>query len=411
MSNYHYTFANDNGNSKHKAMINDSLYVYPNVYSVLHSPLGEVDKSLEEAVRDLHNRMDVRIESKALSSNHRYLIGKAALDSKSDLYNMDVGSIQKHNEDIPIINSLGLLAVKAVQDHYEKKGTLQDAESLEVTVDMTTALPVSLHNAVNQKTFQDRWLNGPHQVKVYVKELALNVVIRFRVVKVLQEGVPALFTIFEDEDGNYRNDDMFDEFKEQYKEELDEEVTGEYFLDKRILHFDIGDGSTEAVYTEGYSVNVEKSDGRKFGLGATLEAAAEKLNLEPKYANTNITRQKLSDFLYVGPGKPNKKRKDAVKALAEPLNELVDGKLMPFMKKRLETLVFEVDVVVVYGGASILAKDNMYKKVLDYCSIYDIQVLWVPAHYCVEMNVRGMNMYNKIKMDELIAEAEELVNQ
>lgn len=92
---------------------------------------------------------------------------------------------------------------------------------------------------------------------------------------VLKEGVPALFAIIEDGNSNYRDDSLFDEFKTDYEYE---QIDSFYLTNKKILHVDIGDGTTELTVTEGYKADQMRSKGEKFGLGQAIEKGTVELS-------------------------------------------------------------------------------------------------------------------------------------
>lgn len=397
MTKYNFAVANDNGNSEHKIMINDELLHQPNVYSVIYSNLGESDDSLETVVSNLYKNIDVRIESKSISGGaNRYLIGHSALSSVggTEIYNMNVQNARKHKENLPVINTLGIIATAAVKKRFHEAKTLENGETIKVETTMTTALPASIHDSKTEGEFQKRFTDNLHEVKVYVKNLTINVQISFNHVKVMKEGVPALFNIIEDGNENYRNDDIFDGFKQEYNYQ---ELDGSHFLEKRLLHLDIGDGTTELVFTEGYTADPKKSVGVKYGLGQAIEKAAVNMSDE---LDIDISRQLISTYLK---DSKHRFRKLAVQHLTQPKKEVAE-KLFADTESRLKTLNYEVDVVVAYGGASILLEDVLHEKLKEYCKKYGIEVLWIPAKFAVDMNVKGMGIFNSIKKEELVSE-------
>lgn len=150
------------------------------------------------------------------------MIGHAAIErNQAQIYNMNIQNIKKHTEDLPVINTLGTIAVEAVKKAYDEKKTLTNGEVIKVTADMTTALPASIHNVESEEYFKNRFLNHLHEVKVYIKDLTVIVQIEFSFVKVMKEGVPALFSLIEDGNNNYRNDDIFEDFNKEYKNNVD----------------------------------------------------------------------------------------------------------------------------------------------------------------------------------------------
>lgn len=392
MTDYKFNISNDNGNSEHKIIINDEMIRQPNVYAVIYSDTGETDDTLDVAVSNLYKNIDVRIESKAINGGtNRYLIGNSALNSVTgtEIYNMNVQNARKDKENLPVVNTLGIIAANAVKKRFKSEGTLHNGETIEVEVTMTTALPASIHTSKTEAFFAERFTENLHEVKLYLKDLVINVQVKFLHVRVLKEGVPALFNIIEDGKGNYRNDDMFNRMKEEYGYP---DLNGVYFSEKRLLHLDIGDGTSELVFTEGYSADPRKSKGLKFGLGQAIEKASVNMSEE---LDIVISRQLLSNYLK----QPKHRfRSLALKHMNEPKIEVAD-KLFAETESRLKTLNYEVDILVVYGGASILLEDVLYDRFKAYCDKFGIKLLWVPHNYAVEMTVKGMAIYNAIKQN------------
>lgn len=396
---YNLLVANDNGNSEQKIRINGVLYRHPNIF-VVNTVGREIGDDIEKAVQELHKNIDVEINSPALGAvTRRYLIGDAALSETIDkIQSIDVSIAEKYNEEIPVVNTLGILAVHAVKEHYKKNKCLKDGETIDLKVDMTTALPASVHRAETESLFANRFLDGLHKVTVFVKSISVNINVSFRVVKVLKEGVPALFTIIEDGKGNYRKDDMFAEFNRDYKKEVD----GEYFLNKTILHTDIGDGTSELIVSHGYKVDEARSTGLRYGLGQYINDAL--VTAERLFGYT-LNRQTLTERLK----SPKKEihRKKALNALSEPLEALAI-RLFKDIDTRVKKLRGEIDVICVYGGASIVLKEYLYEKLKKTFEEEEIQILWIPAKYAVDMNVDGMTIYNDIKMETLIKQVEKM---
>lgn len=73
--------------------------------------------------------------------------------------------------------------------------------------------------------------------------------------------------------------------------------------------------------------------------------------------------------------------------------ESIEKQLKDFLK-------YDIDVIVVYGGASILLKDALYNELKDRYKEFGIEVLWVPEEFATTMNAVGMKMYNDILLEE-----------
>lgn len=402
MTTYKQLIANDNGNGEQKIIINGEFYRYPNTYKIMHNVRQDIDETIESAMPKLENRMEVEIKSKSLLrevGTKRYFVGKLAVETgAAGASAMNIKFVKKHEEDLPIINTLSIVATNAVKQHYKAVGELKDTETIEVECDMSTALPVYVFDEESEKSFAERFMNNIHEVAVYVANITVNVKIKFRYVRVLREGIPALFNIIENGKGQYRADDMFKEFEKEYDKE---NVTGKYFKEKRLLHVDCGSGTTELVFTKGYKPSVDMSTGEEFGIGQAIENAIPALR--KKLHNMKLTRQSVGEFLK----DPEHDFHEVAKECLQAPKEQTANELFELINTHILSLDFQVDVIVVYGGGSILLRDVLYNKLKDYYkneTLKKIEVLWVPEQYAVEMNAKGLEIYNEIKMKKLIEE-------
>lgn len=384
-----FVVANDNGNSEQKISINGDYYKQPNVYQIYNNTPTEV-QPLESVMENLLNNIIVTIDSRAVSQTpSTYVIGKRALEVSNTVRNMDIKRAKKHKETIPVINTLSFLAAYATKKQYEDKKKLEHGEVIEVEVIMTTALPASVHNEFTKTEFANTFTDHYHEVKVHFNNTHTIVKVKFSEVKVVAEGVPALFNIIEDGKGNYRDDDLFDHFRETYdKKDLD----GSYFADKRLLHVDIGDGTTELTFTQGYKHDNGKSTGLDFGLGAALELALVPFQNEMEKYDLKVKRQDLSRYLK---NKESGFHDLAVTCIKQNLEQLVED-LEKAIKDRTSELKLEFDVIVVYGGASIILKDELYTRLVEHFKPINKEILWIPAQHAVDMNVLGMQIFNDL---------------
>ncbi|PHE52684.1 hypothetical protein COF68_34515, partial [Bacillus toyonensis] len=136
---------------------------------------------------------------------------------------------------------------------------------------------------------EQRFTNSNHVVVVYVGEEQVTVSLTFNSANITQEGVPPLYAILEGEE------DMFSDFIKLYKDKLEvETVEKSFFKNKKILHSDIGDGTTEYIYTVGVNPVIDACSGERRGVGHATEEAVKLLNQE---RGTNIKRQQFSQIL------------------------------------------------------------------------------------------------------------------
>lgn len=118
----------------------------------------------------------------------------------------------KYKHDIPLVMNLAMNAGRAVQLAYYEQKTLP--KTLEVNVLMTSAIPASEYTPDKAKHLEERFLKDSHVVIVYVGEEQVTVTLNFDRVKVIQEGVPALYALIESDEQILQN------FHKRYEEVL-----------------------------------------------------------------------------------------------------------------------------------------------------------------------------------------------
>ncbi|WP_066298082.1 ParM/StbA family protein [Bacillus sp. FJAT-29937] len=396
-----YEMANDNGNSKQKAIINDEYFLQPNVHTKILQPNIPGVKPLDLAVEQILDNLVINVMSNSLKqANHgNYLIGTASLaDNKKQPKAMRAGKDLKSDSDLPLINTLGLIAGKAVKDVYQSKGELPNR--IEVKVDMVTALPVSeiAHDFKNREKFRNKFTEHEHQVVVYITQtVAVKVDIKFDFVFVIEEGVTALFSIM----GNKgRTTKLIEALKEQNDSSLVADIDLKKLMDMTILHVEPGDGTTELCITKGYNYLEQYALGLSVGAAYAMDEAREVFQKEE---NMNIARQKFSEFVEQ-PEKHPEYHQIAKGYVDQTVGTLVE-QLMDAIKGQFERTYNEIDLVLAYGGGSILIKEVMLPEIKEHLSHIKrpVLVLWVPKDYAVTMNVDGMNqifkngMFKKLK--------------
>lgn len=396
-----YEMANDNGNSKQKAIINGKLLIQPNVHTKIIQPNLPGVKPLDLAVNEILDNLVVNVMSNSLKpiSHGNYKIGNASLaDNKKKPKAMRAGKDLKSDSDLPLINTLGLIAGKAVKDVYTSKGELP--ERIEVKVDMVTALPVSeiAKDFSNRETFKKKFTNNEHQLIVYLTPTkAVKVDIKFDFVFVIEEGVTAMFSIM----GNKElNSMLIQALKDQNEPSLVADIDIKKLMDMTILHVEPGDGTTEMPITKGYNYLEQFAKGLPVGAAYAMNEAREVFEQQE---NMTIARQKFSEFIEQ-PEKHPDYHHIAKEYLDESVTPLVD-ELMDGIKEQFERTYNEIDLVLGYGGGSILIKDVMLPELKEHISQIKrpVLILWVPKEYAVTMNVDGMNqifkngMFKKLK--------------
>ncbi|GCF76344.1 hypothetical protein BC2926_38850 [Bacillus cereus] len=382
-----YQIGNDNGNHEQDIVINGKMYQFANVYSVVTNSIEDEDISAEEMIPNLLDRLYVTIQSRSINGAHEVFVGKRALEDGENVRNMNIKLGKKHKEDLPLITTLANLAGVAVKETFSKKNKI--VKDIEISVDMTTALPASQWTKETANEFSSRFMDTQHLVTVHLGKTDILVKVNFVFVKTVKEGVVTLFGIIEDEKGKYRNDDLFDEFSKEYNLG---KIDGSYFKDKKILHADIGDGTSEYAVTTGYKTD-GRTHGRPHGIGHALESAIKKF--KEKW-DIEVSRQEFAEYVKK---EGSKYHPIAIDSLAVAKRELAKT-ILEELQMTSKDLKHDYDAIVVYGGGSIQLKDVLYKELKEFCDSVQVKLLWIDKKYAVTMNARGLEIFTKVALPQ-----------
>lgn len=374
----------DIGNDKMKVLepSMETAFKMPNVYRKILKATPSQEYSVEKNVVNLLDQLVVHITSRSIRYSGLFAIGEKALETTEGLRNMDIYNEKKHKSDLPIINTLGYIAARAVQKDYEENKTLSK-DVIEVDTCMSCAIPAGQHNAETAKHLEDRFTKDVHLVIVYVGDEQVTVRINFEKVKVTKEGIPALYAILE------AQEDMFVEYKKEYGLE---NVTGQDFKNSRMMHNDIGSGTIEYVYTVGVNPRPNQCTGARYGVGHAIQNAIDLMSDERQ--GLKINRQQFAKIIE-NPEEYPKDKELALNCLREARLIQIDL-IQTDLESKYNTLMnSEPEVITVYGGGSIEFKDDMYDVLKDFADSVNARVLWIPAKYAVDMNVKGLDILNR----------------
>jgi plasmid segregation protein ParM len=177
---------------------------------------------------------------------------------------------------------------------------------------------------------------------------------------------------------------------------IEKKFNGSYFKDKRILHVDIGDGSTEYPITEGNKFLRQFVYGSHHGAGYAIEDALDEFNRLIHLPDS--PRQFFSDVI------KNPKHKyyaRAIKTLKRPLESQVK-QIVQNVKRQLTKARNEIDLICVYGGGSILMRSILYPQLKELCAERELQLLYIPAEYAVQLNAMGLDAFARGKIYEAL---------
>lgn len=375
--------ANDNGNSEQDLIIDGNLVRQPNVYArVMAMPnLDEVNQAA--VLKDLHNHLLVSIEGSL------YYIGARALESGLPCRAVEVGTDNnKLASSIVYINTLAHTAAAAVM-----KAAAEDEKQLEatisVTVDMSTALPVSYYNKKNAKAFSDKFTGKKHHVVVYIGVKEVVVEITYDFVSVIPEGVTAAFALMS-------KDDYFAEYNEAHDKKLTKSNIGK----KKVLHIAIGEGTTEFPVTEKDHFKPDFISGTNNGNGHAIDAVID--NFKNEYGLIKLTRQEYSDILK----DESHKYHDTAMAFVAPALENQAEEILHKAKQVIQQANNDIDVVCVYGGGSILMREALEGALKTFCERALINVLYLPKEYAVTIEAEGLNVFLNSKIYEAVKKAQ-----
>lgn len=364
---------NDIGNSEHDIVINGILINQPNIFSTTKDLPNLDEINPEYIIENINDNLIVTINSPSCSPAI-YYIGNNALNSGKTIHNMEVGLFNdKVNSDIVIINTLAQIAGYTVKKVFKRDPESINSQ-LKVFVDMATSLPVTQYNKSAAEKLSEKFLKGKHNVIVHVGNHRVDVDIIFEYVKVLPESVSVVFAL-QKMDGN-----IFEEFNTTYNQK----INGSYFINKRILHGSIGEGTTEYPITEDIEFNPNFIKGSNNGIGLAIEAAMENF-LKDVHLRT-YSRQNFSAALKKHDHKYHDK---AYYHIEEPLETEAQA-ILHNLKVELEKANNEVDVMCIHGGGSILMKSKLHSKLIDLCNKADIKLFYVPEQYAVILEALGL---------------------
>ncbi|KQB93062.1 hypothetical protein GEPA3_1982 [Geobacillus sp. PA-3] len=370
--------ANDIGNSETKMIVNDTLIKQPSVVKRLLSKPNVMETNVAKNIANLLDELIVHVTSNAIKRSGLYFIGKRANMTADKVENMNIKLGNKSKHDIPVLMTLSMLAARSVQLAYQENQELPS--SISVDVSMTTAIPASEYSADQARYLEGRFTSNDHVVIVYVGETPVTVTLHFQTVKVTQEGIPALYALLESENEILKN------YNEHYKKQ----AVPKDFANKRILHVDIGDGTTEYVYTVGMNPVTDVCSGEKRGVGHATEEATQLLK-EEVGGFLNLNRQQFMDIFR----DPSHHLHDLAVRFMQEARYSQAQRILEDIQEKYSDIAGNVDVIAVYGGGSIQFKEELYEELLDFANTVHCEVLWIPEKYAVDMNVNGLHVINE----------------
>lgn len=264
-----------------------------------------------------------------------------------------------------MIVTLAGLAIDAMKREYDK-------DKIEVTYDLSVALPVSTISQANAKANSiDSWepmksLFTIHQAEMLKSLLKLITANAFLKVQ-LRQGV------------------VFDETGKviERKVEVGETIIKVDFQNKTLLHFDIGAGTTEVVVTEGVKFNPKVSSGLNYGVKQTILEIIKRWNR--KYPLKSIDSMAEFNEIYF----------DSEHARHNLLKNESQTGMLQLAQQISSVIIDKIDdlkddpYVFIYGGGAAVLKDYLQKILNTKGRTTNVTFLSEPMF----VNARGLLVY------------------
>ena len=376
----------DNGNSEQDMIINGVQLQQADVYGRVIGRLNLEELDQETFINNLEDNLVIGIASSRHVNSGEYYIGNYTLRSGATVRNTEVGAgNNKTDSEVVYLNVIGQIAAHAVKKSYKGDKTITDVE---VNVDMTTALPIVQYNQSEANRFAEKFMDGEHRITVKTPEQDYFVNIKFNYVKVIPEGVTTTFAIVGGAEEIFKtyNQKVKNNINQTTKDSLYiEELNTAYFAkqQRRILHISIGESTTEYPITNGLAFDPNFVQGSNNGNGHAIKKALPLFNNEFR---CNYSRQMYSDVVK----NPNHKfHKDTLDYLVGPLED----EAMEIYRKaadELEKANNEVDVIMVYGGGSILMREFLEPKLENIARQIRSKILYVDKEHTVTLESKGL---------------------
>lgn len=401
---------NGNGNFKGVFKLRDIVYYeQPNVQASFTDeidtsewPLDSVFKLANNLIiseKDSFDLFDFGVNVDDYST--KYFIGSYALERNLDVDQLDITDPngKLHSE----LTTRGLSAYIAAElvkdaclDIKEETGEFTEADldklkELEVNVRLATAIPVRSYSKKVAIELANKFKEKPYELDIYLpKGKKSHVKINYTEVDVtaeakstiyfLQTCVPEVFKSF--------NDKVKKRIEENKSEEGEFYLNNEFFKDKnkKVLHLDIGEGTSEMPRTFGTEWDDANSRGLDKGIGHASDIAIK--TLSQMEGTEHLRHQKQISLALKN--KDNQFMDVIAKAIAPSLR--MQGKAI-CTEAIKEVKRQPTDLVMVYGGGSITLQGIIEKPLEEACRLRRTKVFYIPKEFAVSLNALGLFGY------------------
>ena len=377
---------NDNGNSEQDIIINGVQLQQADVYGRVIGRLNLEELDQDDFIENLENNLVIGIAGSKYVNTGEYSVGNYTLKSGATVRNTEVGAgNNKTDSEVVYLNTIGQIAAYAVKKAHKGDKTISD---IEVNVDMTTALPITQYDKMEAEKFANKFMDGEHRLTVKTPQKDYYVNLKFNFVKVIPEGVTTTFALIGGVDEIYKtyNQKVRENLTKVSKDSLYmEELNTAYFTkeQRRILHISIGESTTEYPITNGIAFDPNFVQGSNNGNGHAIKKALPLFNSEFR---CSYSRQMYSDVVK---SSGHKFHQDTLNYLIGPLEDEAQ-EIYRRAVDELERSNNEVDVIMVYGGGSILMREFLEPKLEAVARQIRSKLLYVDKEYAVTLESKGL---------------------
>lgn len=377
---------NDNGNSEQDIIINGVQLQQADVYGRVIGRLNLEELDQDDFIENLENNLVIGIAGSKYVNTGEYYVGNYTLKSGATVRNTEVGAgNNKTDSEVVYLNTIGQIAAYAVKKAHKGDKTISD---IEVNVDMTTALPITQYDKMEAERFANKFMDREHRLTVKTPQKDYYVNLKFNFVKVIPEGVTTTFALIGGVDEIYKtyNQKVRENLTKVSKDSLYmEELNTAYFTkeQRRILHISIGESTTEYPITNGIAFDPNFVQGSNNGNGHAIKKALPLFNSEFR---CSYSRQMYSDVVK---SSGHKFHQDTLNYLIGPLEDEAQ-EIYRRAVDELERSNNEVDVIMVYGGGSILMREFLEPKLEAVARQIRSKLLYVDKEYAVTLESKGL---------------------
>lgn len=377
---------NDNGNSEQDIIINGVQLQQADVYGRVIGRLNLEELDQDDFIENLENNLVIGIAASKYVNTGEDYVGNYTLKSGATVRNTEVGAgNNKTDSEVVYLNTIGQIAAYAVKKAHKGDKTISD---IEVNVDMTTALPITQYDKMEAEKFANKFMDGEHRLTVKTPQKDYYVNLKFNFVKVIPEGVTTTFALIGGVDEIYKtyNQKVRENLTKVSKDSLYmEELNTAYFTkeQRRILHISIGESTTEYPITNGIAFDPNFVQGSNNGNGHAIKKALPLFNSEFR---CSYSRQMYSDVVK---SSGHKFHQDTLNYLIGPLEDEAQ-EIYRRAVDELERSNNEVDVIMVYGGGSILMREFLEPKLEAVARQIRSKLLYVDKEYAVTLESKGL---------------------